>query len=157
MLRSGFWQKAFCFALGIAVVVFAVGLIARTAALAVPEGFFAWFKQAGSIEAGLFLWDLVVTYGLGIGLPAFIALLVAFRFFVAATASAALAFLAGVLLTVHVLAPLWFGYSLDMVWQRPWFAFAMEASLGLAALAAWFIARRRASRAPSAAAPLGAT
>ena len=79
----------------------------------------------------------MVTYGLGVGLPAFIVALLALRFVVAATAGSALAFAAGVLLAIHGLAPLWFGHPLDTVWQRPWFYYALEASLGLATWAAW--------------------
>ena len=69
--------------------------------------------------------------------------LLALRFVVAATAGSALAFAAGVLLAINGLAPLWFGHPLDTVWQRPWFYYApLEASLGLATWAAWWIARR---------------
>lgn len=135
-------QAVVCLVLGVAVGIASIFVLAHTAAIAAPEGFFAWFKQAGSIEAGVFSWDLLVTYGLGVGLPAFIVALLALRFVVAATAGSALAFAAGVLLAIHGLAPLWFGTPLDTVSQRPWFYYALEASLGLATWAAWWIARR---------------
>ena len=148
MSGSRWVQAVVCLVLGVAVGIASVFVLARTAAIAAPQGFFAWFKQAGSIEAGVFSWDLLVTYGLGVGLPAFIVALLAFRFVVAATAGSALAFAAGVLLAIHGLAPLWFGHPLDTVWQRPWFYYApLEASLGLATWAAWWIARRGQRRA----------
>jgi|GEM_PF-2775096 len=141
MLRSNLAQKSLCLVLGAVVGIIALFVMPISAALAAPAGFFSWFKQAGSIDTGLFLWDVVVTYGLGLGLPAFMALLLAFRHFVAATIGSALAFLAGVLLTIHVLAPLWFGYTLDLAFQRPWFAYALELSLVVGVLAAMLVAR----------------
>ena len=142
MSGSRWVQAVVCLVLGVAVGIVAIFALARTAAIAAPAGLFAWFKQAGSIEAGVFSWDLLVTYGLGVGVPAFIVALLALRFVVAATAGSALAFAAGVLLAIHGLAPLWFGTPLDTVSQRPWFYYALEASLGLATWAAWWIARR---------------
>ena len=86
MSGSRWVQAVVCLVLGVAVGIVAIFALARTAAIAAPAGLFAWFKQAGSIEAGVFSWDLLVTYGLGVGLPAFIVALLALRFVVAATA-----------------------------------------------------------------------
>lgn len=147
MQGSRLAQAAVCAGLGVAVGIAAIFALGRTAAIAAPQGLFAWFKQAGSIEAGLFFWDLVVTFGLGVGLPAFVVLLLTLRCMAAATLGAALAFAAGVLLAIHGSAPLWFGHPLDTVPQRPWFSYALEASLGLATWAAWWIARRGQRRA----------
>ena len=81
MSGSRWVQAVVCLVLGVAVGIAAVFALARTAAIAAPAGLFAWFKQAGSIEAGVFSWDLLVTYGLGVGLPAFIVALLAIKVF----------------------------------------------------------------------------
>lgn len=151
MLRSNLMQKALCFVIGFALPVFTVGLIARTMAFAAPAGFFAWFKANGALELGLFLWDLVVGHGLGMGVPAFVVLLVAFRFFAAPTAGAVVAFLAGALLALHGLMPLLYGYRFGLLFDRHWFNYALEAALLIAALSALFVARWLWRRPPMAA------
>lgn len=136
MLSSTLTQKLFCLVLGFVVALIAAFVLPYTSAIAAPGLFFDWFQSMSSLQVGLLLWDLIVVSGLGLGLPACIALLWAFRLFTISNLACTTFFVTGVLLTSYVLVPLLYKTSLSAMFVRPWWAYGMEASLILAAITA---------------------
>lgn len=130
-----FWPLTMAFALACVAPV----TLGWSAAIAAPSAYFSWFKAYGGLQLGRLLWDLVVVGGLGLGLPAFVAALAAFRLG-AARLSDWLLFTLAALLFSLVLLP-WlqdgvrFGKALVSM-DRPWWAYGVELSLLLATLAA---------------------
>lgn len=142
MVSTAYKQNLLCCVLGISVALVVTFTVGFTSAIASPDGLFDWFKARASLDAGLFLWELTVVFGLGAGLPVFLALLTAFRFSVRPTVRSALFFLGGFLLVGYVLVPLVYGAPLSLALSRPWWAYALELSLIVATLSALLVARR---------------
>ena len=141
-MRGPLKQNFLCFVLGIAVAVVVTFSVGFTSAIVSPNGLFDWFKARASLDAGLFLWELIVVFGLGAGLPAFLALLTAFRFSVKPTVRAVMFFLAGFFLVGYVSVPLVYSVPFSLAISRPWWAYALEVVLLVSTLAAMLIARR---------------
>ena len=142
MVGTAFKQNLLCFVLGIVVAVVVTFTVGFTSAITSPNGLFDWFKARASLDAGLFLWELIVVFGLGAGLPAFLALLTAFRFAVEPTVRSGLFFLGGFFLVGYVFVPLVYSAPLSLAISRPWWAYALEIVLIAATVGALLIARR---------------
>ncbi|KQP15172.1 hypothetical protein [Pseudorhodoferax sp. Leaf267] len=136
-----FWPIAMGFGLACVATV----TLGFSTALAAPSVYLGWFKSIGSQHVGRMLWDLMVVGALGLGVPAFVAALAAFKLGGARFLDGALFALAA-LLSSLILLP-WLhngiriGRSLDAM-ARPWWTYGVELSLMLATLAA--LARVRA-------------
>jgi len=142
MLSTKCRQALFGFVLGVLTAFLAVFTIAITAAIAAPMGFFDWFKSRGILTAGLFLWDLAVVFGLGLGTVVLLSLLASFRLAARPLVGFTILFVAGFLLTSHVIVPIIYGTPLSFFYLRPVNGFALEVSLILAAVSALLLARR---------------
>jgi hypothetical protein len=132
-------------------VAMAVGLgcvslvsLGMSSALSAPTAYTGWFRSNGAYHFGLLLWDLMVVGGLGLGIPAFVAALAAFRLGSSAALNV-LAFLAVALLSILLFLP-WlhegvrWGRAVSSM-AKPWWRYGVELSLILGTLAA-----RRAAR-----------
>lgn len=142
MLTTKNRQAWFCFLLGGLTAVLTIFTIAITAAIAAPISFFDWFKSRDALTAGIFIWDLAVVYGLGLGVLAFLLLLAAFRLVARPSFWSALLFVMGFLLTAHLAVPISSGTPLSFFYSRPVNGFALEVSLIVAAVGALLLARR---------------
>lgn len=136
MLFPGmFWPLAMAFGLACVASV----TLGFSAAIAAPSAYLAWFKAYGGLQLGRMLWDLVVVGGLGLGLPAFVAALAAFRLGAARVTDWLLFTLAALLFILFFLPWLQegtrFGKALASV-ARPWWGYGVELSLLLATLTA---------------------
>lgn len=138
MLNTAFRQYLLCLFLGIVIAFVATFVIGYTSAIAAPQLWFTWF---GSTEVGLFLWDTIVVYGLGVGVPAVLALFIAFRFTIKPTMYSGITFVIGVLLAAYVLLPLVYDTPLSLAYTRPWWGYGFEVSLICAVLAALLLTR----------------
>lgn len=142
MVTASSKQRVIFLVAGVFLGVAAIYSLGFTAAIASPAGLFDWFKSKDALDFGLALWHLIVVCGLGVGFPAFLVLFSAFRTFAKPAVSSAIFFVFGVLITVHVLYPLAYGYSFSIAVTRPWWGYGLELSLVVAAGASLLPARR---------------
>ncbi len=134
-------QVALCVLAGLMVAAVAVIALSYTMAFAVPKAYLDWFLARDSVRIGLFLWDLLITSGFAIGLPALLTLLVIMRFSTLQPLICAGCFVFGVL--AYILVVDWMTAISTMAeWHsRPWWGYSFEASLALAVVTALLLAR----------------
>ena len=135
-------QVVLCVLAGLVVAAIAVIGLRYTMAFAVPNYYLDWFVARDSLRFGLFVWDLLITSGLAIGLPALLTLLVIMRFSTLQPLLGAGCFVVGVV--AYILVANWLTAIDTMAEQlsRPWWSFSFEASLALAVVTALLLARR---------------
>jgi hypothetical protein len=129
-------------AIGILVAAISLKSIGMTAALSTPTDFFSWFKANEMKELGILIWELVVVFGMGIGVLTFATLLALFRFALPATLGSVLAFFIGVLAMAYLLVPLTNSMPSNIFVARPWYSFGFELAVLVSAVAAYLIAIR---------------
>ena len=134
-------QRIASVALGAVAGIALVYSLGFTAAIAAPAGLFDRFRATGALDPGLALWHFVVVHGLGVGLPAFLVSFLAFRTAISPGLETALLFACGVLLVIHVVYPLAYGYPSAFL-SRPWWGYGLELALVAAVSCAWLLARR---------------
>ena len=117
---------------GVVLMFAMVPVIARTAAIAAPASFFAWFKGHGLSLLAPLAWETFVVFGLSILLPAVVALLVLFRWLPKHRVAVAACLAIGVLLSQCVLMPLYFRQPFISPLAIPWWQHGLLASLLLA-------------------------
>lgn len=116
-----------------AVLAFAmVPVLARTAAIAAPANFFAWFKGHGLLPLALISWDTFVVYGLSIALPTAVVLLLLSHLFPSHHIALGACLGSGVLSSLYLLVPLYFGAASVSPFILPWWQQGLVASLLLA-------------------------
>lgn len=141
MRSTTFKQNALYLAIGTAVAFVAIFILGYTSAIAAPTELLDWFKSKNAPELGSFLWDFTVVFGLAIGLPVFLALLISFRFFAKPRLGFVLSFLVGALLITYIVVPLAYDTPLSMALSRPWWGYGLELSLISSAVFALLITR----------------
>lgn len=135
VLRDGFWPVA----AGFGVACVALVTLQATKTIAPPSMYVAWFNSHEASHIGRMLWDLLVVGSLGLGLPAFVGAVAAFRLGRPVLLHWALFVLAALLCTLVVLPWLHdgmrFGRAIESM-VRPWWRYGAELALLLASLAA---------------------
>jgi hypothetical protein len=135
VLRDGFWPVV----AGFGVACVALVTLQATRTITPPTMYMAWFNGNGASHIGRMLWDLLVVGSLGLGLPAFVGAVAAFRLGRPALLHWLL-FVVAALLCTLVLLP-WlhdgvrFGRAVESM-ARPWWRYGAELSLLFASLAA---------------------
>ena len=100
-------------------------------AIAAPQGFFEWFRSHLTIELGALVWDMLVVYGIPVGLPVALAtIVVCWRSTLPKYAVAGLV-VVGSLIALYVLLPLYYGEPQTRL--LPWWASSLEFSILLGA------------------------
>jgi hypothetical protein len=110
-------------------------------AVAIPSGFFAWFRAHTSIEIGLLVSDFTLSFAT-VGAVTIASILGVHRLVVPVTRLSVSAFIAGVLLVAYVIAPLAFNYPLSTNLARSWWSIGFELSVVLSSLIAYLAASR---------------
>jgi hypothetical protein len=128
--------------IGILVAAISMKSIGVTAALSTPTDFSSWFKANEMMELGILVWELVVVFGMGIGVLTFATLLAVFRFVLPATLGSLLAFFIGVLAMAYLIVPLVNSMPINIFVGRPWYSFGFELAVLVSAVAAYLIAIR---------------
>jgi hypothetical protein len=104
-----------------------------------PSMYVAWFNSNGASHIGRMLWDLLVVGSLGLGLPAFVGAVAAFRLGRPVILHWALFVVAALLCSLVVLPWLHdgvrFGQAIGSI-AKPWWRYGAELSLLLASFAA---------------------
>ncbi|KQP49081.1 hypothetical protein [Pseudorhodoferax sp. Leaf274] len=135
VLRDGFWPVAAGF--GVACVALVTLQAAKT--ITPPSMYVAWFNSNGAFHIGRMVWDLLVVGSLGLGFPAFVGAIAAFRLGRPVLLHWALFAMAALLCTLVLLPWLHdgvrFGRAVESI-ARPWWRYGAELSLLLASLAA---------------------
>ena len=126
-----FWSLI-AFAVGAALALMMVPLVARTAAVVAPEGVFAWFVGHQLATLGIFLWDVLIVFGLSIALPAAVTLLGLMRLAHGHGAAMGACMGAGILFSLYVVAPLLLGQPMLSPANLWWWQQGLPASLLLA-------------------------
>lgn len=118
-----------------------IPVVGYSNAIAAPQGFFEWFRSSLSVEFGVLAWDMLVVYGIPVGLPIALATLVVCWISNLPRRYAAAFVAAGALLALFVLIPMYSGEPQT----RPllWWASALEYSILIGAAAGAFAWRRR--------------
>lgn len=135
VLRDGFWPVA----AGFCVACVALVTLQATKSIAPPSMYVAWFNSHEAPHIGRMLWDLLVVGSLGLGLPAFVGAVAAFRLGRPVLLHWVL-FVVAALLCMLVLLP-WLhdgvrlGRTIDSM-ARPWWRYGAELALLLASLTA---------------------
>lgn len=135
MVRYGFWPVA----TGFCVACVALVTLQVTKTIVPPSMYIAWFNSNGASHIGRMLWDLFVVGSLGLGLPAFILAITAFRLGRPVLLHWLLFVVVALLCTLVILP--WihdgvrFGRAIESL-ARPWWRYGAELSLLLASLAA---------------------
>lgn len=140
VLRDGFWPVAAGF--GVACVALVTLQAAQT--IAPPSMYVAWFNRHEASHIGRMLWDLLVVGSFGLGLPAFVGAVAAFRLGRPVLLHWLLFVLAALLCILVVLPWLHDGMRLGRAVEsmvRPWWRYGAELSLMVASLIALRSAR----------------
>ena len=140
VLRDAFWPVA----AGFGVACVALVTLQATKTIAPPSMYVAWFNGHEASHIGRMLWDLLVVGSLGLGLPAFVGAVAAFRLGRPVLLHWVL-FVLAALLCIFVVLP-WlhdgvrFGRTVESM-VRPWWRYGAELSLMVASLIALRSAR----------------
>lgn len=135
VLRDGFWPVA----AGFCVACVALVTLQATKSIAPPSIYVAWFNSHEASHIGRVLWDLLVVGSPGLGVPAFVGAVAAFRLGRPVLLHWVL-FVVAALLCLLVVLP-WlhdgvrFGRAIESM-ARPWWRYGAEIALLLASLAA---------------------
>lgn len=130
--RSLWLWLSVAFIVGVALAFAMVPVLARMSAIAAPAGVFSWFNRHGLLPLALLSWDAVVVYGLSIALPAAGALLLLFRLFPGQRLALAVCMGGGVLASLYLFVPHYFGGASASPFMLPWWQQGLVVSLLLA-------------------------
>ncbi len=139
IFRSKPTQTAVAAISGLLLGILSAFLLSYAFAVSVP----AWLLTGENTAIVLRLWDMTMAYLLAVGVPTFIVGLVLFKWLAKAKWSNCLAFIAGFLVHVHLVAPLLAGNAIfipaasDMAWYG-----ALFGSVVLGAVIALLLADR---------------
>lgn len=120
------------FAAGAVLALVMVPLVARMAAVVAPASVFAWFASHQLATLGIFLWDVLIVFGLSIALPAAVLLLVLIRRAHGHGAIMGAYMGAGIFFSLYVTAPLLSGQAMLSPANLAWWQQGLIASLLLA-------------------------
>jgi hypothetical protein len=141
MFNKLVWPFTISVLAGFVVAIASVQILGVTSAVAIPSDFYAWFRELGSLETGIFISELVLICGT-VGLLSFSVLTVVYRFMFPATGLSFFSFLFGVFLTAYIAIPLYYGMPISTPFARHWWGYSFEISIIFASVAAYLLARR---------------
>jgi hypothetical protein len=141
MFNKIVWPFSVSLIAGFIVAIASVQLLGIVAAIAIPKGFHDWFRDLGSIEAGIFVSELVLLLST-VGLLSFAVLSVVYRFMFPASRLSFFSFLIGVFLTAYIAIPTFYDIPLSAPFVRRWWGYSFEISIVIASVAAYLFARR---------------
>ena len=141
MFNKLVWPFSVSVIAGVVVAIVSVQILGLVAAIAIPSDFYAWFRELGSLETGIFISELVLICST-VGLLSFAVLSVIYRFISPATRLSFVSFLIGVFLTVYIIIPLFNGIPLSTPFTRHWWGYGFEFSIVFASIAAYLLAKR---------------
>jgi hypothetical protein len=119
---------------GVLTAFACVPLLGISSAIAGPAHYFPWAKAHGVLEPALFLWEVVVIGGIGVGAPALVSLVVLVRTFTYARVTLVGAFAAALLCGLYVAVPMAYFETPQLPLNQPWWAFGKEMALALVAI-----------------------
>ena len=141
MFNKLVWPFIISLLAGFLVAIASIQILGITAAVPIPSGFFAWFRELGSLETGIFVSELVLICST-VGLVSFIVLSIIYRFIFPASRLSVFSFLIGVFLTVYIGVPMFYGIPMSTSFARHWWGYGFEITIVLASVAAYLLARR---------------
>ena len=141
MFNKIVWPFSMSLVAGFIVAIASVQILGIVAAVAIPSGFYAWFRELGSLEAGIFISELVLIFST-VGVLSFAVLSVVYRCGFPASRLSFFSFLIGVFLTVYIVIPMFYGYPMSARFVRHWWGYGFEISIVIASIAAYLFARR---------------
>ena len=135
------WPLIISLLAGFVVAIASVKILGIILAVAIPDDFYAWFRELGSLEAGIFVSELALICST-VGLLSFTVLFVVYRFIFPATRLSFFSFLIGVFLTVYIAVPMFYGIPMSSPFAKQWWGYGFEISIVFASVAAYLLARR---------------
>jgi hypothetical protein len=141
MFKKSGWSFCISLLAGFAVAVASVQIMGIILAVAVPSDFYAWFRELGSIETGIFITELALIC-CTVGLLSFAVLSAVYRFIFPASGLSCLAFIIGVFLTVYIGIPLFYGIPVSTPFARQWWGYGFEIAIVAASVAAYLLSGR---------------
>jgi len=139
MINKSGWSFFISLLAGFFVAVASVQIMGVILAIAVPSEFYAWFRELGSIETGIFITELALIC-CTVGLLSFAALSAVYRFIFPASGLSCFAFLIGVFLTVYIGIPMFYGIPVSTPFARQWWGYGFEIAIVAASAAAYLSA-----------------
>lgn len=130
--------------LGLLMVFAAVYSIGVTAAIAWPSGLSGWARENGLLTPFIFVWKLIVEYGVGIGILCLGLQLILYRWVIGPSWKAAGLFLLAALIGLYLLAPLVYQYPMMAMFRRFALDWTLELVLLITTLLALWISRPKA-------------
>ena len=114
---------------GLAVAFVFVPLLGISSAIAAPKPFFDWARSAGVLEPTLFAWQFIVIGGLGMALPALIALIALWGSDNGNRAALLCALFAGILIGRYWVVPAAYHEPPLFLFDRGWWSYGQDVSL----------------------------
>ena len=141
MFNKLVWQFSISLLAGFVVAAASIKILGITAAVAIPSEFFAWFRELGSLETGIFVSELALICST-VGLLSFAVLSGVYRFILPFTRFSFVSFLIGVFLTVYIGVPVFYDIPFTQPFTRHWWGYSFEIAIIIASVAAYLIAKR---------------
>jgi hypothetical protein len=130
--------------LGLLTAFACIPLIGISSAVPAPREYFEWARLHGLLEPAVFVWNIVVVGGIGVGAPALVSLAVLVRTFAERHVAIVTVFVAALLFGLYVAVPVAYFDPLQLPVNLPWWSFGKEVALVLVAAGVLASVRRHA-------------